>query len=310
MKNYKGSMITSLRILILCSLLLNTKWALSKDYLNFGYAKNVDTLNKTFQILINDQAKTKNAFIDFQFVSQDGQPIPNVKYLLNDKRVNENFIRIWTGEATANKVINYKISVVFDEQCKQGNFKGYFKLINATPGLEYNDKLDSVISRASVAIPVTWKYNIPWTILDYSLKIFLPFIFIIFVSWFTLLRTLLYAKFTSGYIEFIAPALPRIALKGKRRVYLGGKVRKTQGKLGKFFAGEILIINPDLPINVEFYPFKSRGKVYCRYSSDAETSIDPYIDQLCDQDELTISNPELGSKYKLTYLNSKQPRIN
>lgn len=294
---------------LLIMYLLFDQSTLARRYVDFGYAQPNDTLTRTLSLTFNEEACKQLVHIDFVFVDQSGNRIQNVIYLLNGFRVKEDFIRIEPQNTLPGEKYRYRISVIFGPEAAEGTFKGYFKMANATPGIEYLDKNGSIVPVSDLTIPVRWKFNIPWTVGDYLLKLIIPLLLAVFVLWFALLKKILFLKFDGGYLEFAGNYSGRIRLKGLRRAYIGGVTFKRQSVIDKIVVGEVSGIYPELPVNIEFYPYKSGGKIFCNYNHDKDTQIDPFITNLCDHDELTVTNPLLEKPFIVIYLNSKHPRI-
>ena len=289
--------------------LLFEQGAFARQYIDFGYAKPNDTLTRTLALSFNEEASKQSVQIDFVFVDQGGNRVRNITYLLNGFRVNQDFIRIEAQNTLPGKTYRYRISVIFGPEAEEGTFKGYSKMASATPGVEYFDRNGSLVPVSDLTIPVRWKFNIPWTPFDYLLKLILPALLAAFVLWFAILKKLLFLKFDAGYLEITGPYSGRIRLKGLRRAHIGGVSFKRQQVIDNILVGQIAGICPELPVNIEFYPYKSGGKIFCNYHHDKDTQVDPFITNLCDHDELTVNNPLLEKPFVVIYLNSKRPRI-
>jgi|GEM_PF-1868534 len=275
-------------------------------YPAFGKDHKAEILEVKVQLDFNEYAIQDNSYVDLEFVSQDGIPIPNTRFYVNGEAIiGKTHYRFRAKEFAQNKVVN--LGVQFLEGIEEEHYKGYLRVKKSN--LDRVDDTDIATSGTSpVLYRWTAKYKRTMHPIVQGLLALLAAILSFLLIWFLLIKPLFYPRFRGGEIEFISPALGSFRLKGYRKFQVGGKTKIKQGAISRIFTGKIGQAMKDQDIDLTLIPHKKRGTVWTRYKAGSEINMGQGNRGTFYNFEEYDFKTNKGKKMKFVYKNRKHNR--
>lgn len=261
-----------LKIIILCVLTLlvcscddkGVSFGTVEYYPSFLWSKEkISPVTKEFYFDFSQDAKMDKAvFAEFQFVDNDGKPIPTdvMQVSVNGQKLEENRLRVNSG------VSKEKIEFSFSPNAPEGKHQGYLKLVNHNL-----DRLDSQVLSPGKTVEV-----FQWTLVyDKQMNplakrfcwVFIIIVLLLFL-WFFVLRSNIYprfGKFKKSVIirkDGVIAAQLNVSFKGARQVVFFNK-RVAQPYLNRIFCGEIkTIVSPLFEEKLTFVPKRKNAAAF------------------------------------------------
>ena len=223
-------------------------------------------VNHSIEFSFNEDAKAdKNAFAEFAFVNNSGQPIdPNSMIVtVNGEKLNNNHFRVTPSHDKVN------VGISFPPEAKKGKHQGYLRLVNHNL-----HRLNSNECTEQTADAFQWTVYNSKTMNPLAKA--LMWIGILAASalliWFLVFKPIKYPRFYKFRKLVLVKKNGAIAaqftcnFKGARRVIFAAK-RQPQSALNRIFTGRIdTIVNPIFEEPITFLPRKkkamAKGKGY------------------------------------------------
>ncbi len=251
----------------------------------------VTTVTKTFDFDFSQDAKDDGSYAEFQFVDNDGKPIPTtvMQVAIDGKEIENNRFRVESDVASK------ELTFTFSPEAEDGTHQGYLKLV-----AHRLDRLDSQpLEPAQQVDAFQWTLNYDKQM--NPLAEVLMWLGIALVSalmlWFILVRGIVYDYIKVGSIRITDSYYSQRRIKGARQVVFTNKSVK-QSALSRIFTGRIIYeVNPVWTTPVIFEP-TSRGEVKMRRTD--KYTIDPYDFKLRKGEEYTLINEDTKERIILS----------
>ena len=154
--------------------------------MDFGEVQPNKVIEKTITVDFNSAAKAdNNAFLEFEFVDKDGNPINNVIFKIGNKTVNNKF-KVMPSDVDPNGKI--RVGIQFKSNASEKEYNGYLRLINSSDALKMNISLgdtSNIINYTDNVSKFHCTYKVPmeawkfWSIIFSILLIVFGFLYLI-----------------------------------------------------------------------------------------------------------------------------------
>jgi hypothetical protein len=225
-------------------------------YEPFSWVKS-DTviLEKKLKFQFNDFAKQNNSFIKIIVTDEEGAKLDNsnIQLFVNDRYCKDGTIGVYSDSIIEGEL---KIGLKFMPGFDKKNVTGYIKILSTDLDRINSNELNA--SNEKRLFKWAAEYKVGMNPLKKVLLWSLFIIISVLLTWFVVLRNIVYPKMGKGTLVIQGPFSARIKAKGARKVVFTDKIIK-QSRFNRIFAGKIIYQKNNFwEEPLVLYPFRKR----------------------------------------------------